>query len=318
MSGRTLVAVDWGTSSLRAALLGPGGEVLEERAFPRGILTVDPGGFSSLFEVLFGDWMQVDGRLCLISGMAGSRQGWLEAPYCPCPTGFDELGQRLAWIEPGRIAIVPGLSIDKDGVPDVMRGEETQVFGALQLLELADARLVLPGTHSKWVTVAKHHVTDFSTWMTGEFYALLRQHSILARTLPNNANDSDPALDANAFEQGVSHALRGQGLLHTAFSTRTLSLFNRMATDALPSYLSGLVIGEELKSQSLQRGDAVVVMGAEALTARYEQALAQLGVSVQRVGAGATWRGLRAIADTLPQPKNPTRQPTDIHPITAA
>jgi 2-dehydro-3-deoxygalactonokinase len=97
----------------------------------------------------------------------------------------------------------------------------------------------------------------------------------------------------------VDHALRGRGLLHTAFSTRTLSLFKRMAADALPSYLSGLVIGEELKSQSLRPGEAVVVMGAPALTARYEQALAQCGVSVQRVGADATWRGLRAIADTL-------------------
>jgi 2-dehydro-3-deoxygalactonokinase len=112
--------------------------------------------------------------------------------------------------------------------------------------------------------------------------------------------DDEPSLDAAAFEQGVAHALAGPGLLNTAFSTRTLSLFRRMTTDALPSYLSGIVIGEELKSQPLARGDRVVVMGAEALTARYEQALAQLGVTVQRVGAGATWCGLRAIADTLP------------------
>jgi 2-dehydro-3-deoxygalactonokinase len=238
------------------------------------------------------------GTLCLISGMAGSKQGWREAPYCACPAGFDDIAARLEWVEPGRIAIVPGLSVDKGGVPDVMRGEETQVFGALQLLGLDNARLVLPGTHSKWVTVANRRVTDFSTWMTGEFYALLRRQSILARTLPEN----DAAPDADAFKQGVAKALRGEGLLHTAFSTRTLSLFNRMETDALPSYLSGLVIGEELRSQTLQRGDAVVVMGAQALTARYEQALAQLGVSVQRVGADATWRGLRAIADTLPRP----------------
>lgn len=298
MSGRNLVAVDWGTSSLRGALIDADGRVLEERSFARGILTVAAGEFPPVFERCFGDWTD-PGNLCLISGMAGSKQGWREAPYCACPAGFDDIAAHLEWVEPGRIAIVPGLSVDKDGVPDVMRGEETQVFGALQLLELANARLVLPGTHSKWVTVAKHRITDFSTWMTGEFYALLRQHSILARTFPNN--DSDPEPDQGAFEQGVTHALRGQGLLHTAFSTRTLSLFNRMATDALPSYLSGLVIGEELKSQSLQRGDAVVVMGAEALTARYQQALAQLGVSVQRVGAGATWRGLRAIADTLPR-----------------
>ncbi len=292
-----LLAVDWGTSSLRGALLAPDGQVLGERAFARGILTVAPGEFPAVFDSCFGAWMNPE-TLCLISGMAGSQQGWLEAPYCPCPAGFDSIASQLAWVEPGRIAIVPGLCIEAGGVPDVMRGEETQVFGALQLLGLDNARLVLPGTHSKWVTVSNRRVTDFSTWMTGEFYALLRQHSILARTLPA----TDPAPDAAAFEQGVAHALRSQGLLHTAFSTRTLSLFKRMATDALPSYLSGLVIGEELKSQTLQRGDTVVVMGAPALTARYEQALALLGVSVQRVGDGATWRGLRAIADTLPHP----------------
>ena len=295
MSARTLVAVDWGTSSLRGALIAPDGEVLEERALARGILSVAVGEFPAVFGSSFGDWMK-PGTLCLISGMAGSRQGWREAPYCACPAGFGDIAAHLEWVEPGRIAIVPGLSIDQDGVPDVMRGEETQVFGALQLLGLNHARLVLPGTHSKWVTVTHGRVTDFSTWMTGEFYALLRQHSILARMLPGE----EPAPDAAAFEQGVTQALRGVGLLHTAFSTRTLSLFERMSRDRLPSYLSGLVIGEELKAQKLQTGESVVLMGAEALTARYEQALAQLGVSVRRVGTGATWRGLRAIADTLP------------------
>lgn len=289
-----LIAIDWGTSSLRGALLDGNGAVLEERSFARGILTVPAGGFPDVFKACFGEWM-MPGVLCLISGMAGSKQGWREAPYCACPAGFDAIAAKLEWVEPGRIAIVPGLSIERGGVPDVMRGEETQIFGALQLLGLNDARLVLPGTHSKWVTVAGNKVTDFSTWMTGEFYALLRQHSLLARMLP----ETDPAPDATAFDQGVAHALAGPGLLNTAFSTRTLSLFNRMATEALPSYLSGLVIGEELKSQQLPRGEPVVVMGAEALTARYEQALAQLDVPVRRVGAGATWRGLRAIADTL-------------------
>ena len=289
-----LLAVDWGSSSLRGALLGADGAALEERAFPRGILTVEAGGFPEVFQSCFGDWM-TPGTLCLISGMAGSKQGWREAPYCACPAGFDAIAAALEWVEPGRIAIVPGLSIDKAGVPDVMRGEETQVFGALQLLGLNHARLVLPGTHSKWVSVTERKVRDFSTWMTGELYALLRRHSILSRMLP----EDEPALDSAAFDQGVAHALAGPGLLNTAFSTRTLSLFNRMDTAALPSYLSGLVIGEELKAQTLPRGEPVVVMGAEALTARYEQALAQLGVPVQRVGAGATWRGLRAIADTL-------------------
>ncbi len=291
-----LLAVDWGTSSLRGALMEPGGRVLEERSFARGILTVPAGKFGQVFESCFGDWM-LAGALCLICGMAGSQQGWREAPYCACPAGFDDIAGQLQWLEPGRIAIVPGLSMEKDGVPDVMRGEETQVFGALELLGLRDARLVLPGTHSKWVTVTQGRVTDFSTWMTGEFYALLRQHSILARTLAGG----DTAHDAAAFSQGIDHALHGHGLLNTAFSARTLSLFGRMAPEAQPSYLSGLVIGEELKAQTLKPGDAVVLMGAEDLTARYQQALDRLGVSVKRVGADATWRGLRAIADTLAQ-----------------
>ena len=299
MSARTLVAVDWGTSSLRGALIAPDGEVLEERTLARGILSVAVGEFPAVFESSFGDWMK-PGTLCLISGMAGSRQGWREAPYCACPAGFGDIAAHLEWVEPGRIAIVPGLSVEKSGIPDVMRGEETQIFGALQLLGLSDAsggvRLVLPGTHSKWVTVTNHRVTDFSTWMTGELYALLRQHSILARTLP--PDDSADHNDA-AFEQGVAYSLRGDGLLHTAFSTRTLSLFKRMATNALPSYLSGLVIGEELKCQRLESGDSVVVVGAEALTKKYAQALRQLGVSTQCVDNQATWHGLRAIADTL-------------------
>lgn len=238
----SLVALDWGTSSLRGALLTADGRVLEERTLARGILTVEKDGFKAVFESCFGDWMR-PATLCLIAGMAGSQQGWIEAPYCPCPAGFADIAADLAWIEPGRIAIVPGFSIEKDGVPDVMRGEETQVLGALQLLGLQDAHIVLPGTHSKWVTVTNHSVTDFSTWMTGEFYALLSHHSILARTLPS----TDPPHNDAAFDQGVAYALRGDGLLHTAFSARTLSLFERMASDALPSYLSGLVIGEELK-----------------------------------------------------------------------
>ena len=298
-----LLAIDWGSSSLRGALIAPDGTVLEERSFARGILTVNQGGFPAVFEACFGDWVLPD-TLCLIAGMAGSQQGWLEAPYCPCPASFEDIAGQLAWVDhkgASGIAIVPGLSIKHDGVPDVMRGEEIQIFGALQLLGMTEApkvTVVLPGTHSKWVTVNNNRVTDFSSWMTGEFYALLRQHSILARTLPVQ----EPELDAAAFDQGVSHAMRSNGLLHTAFSVRTLSLFKRMGADSLPSYLSGLVIGEELKSQKLQRGEQVVVMGAEALTARYEQALAHIGVSVLRAGSSATWCGLRAIADKLSQP----------------
>ena len=290
----SLVGIDWGTTSLRGALMNRAGQVLESRAFARGILSVPAGQFPAVFKECFGDWMQA-GELCLMSGMVGSQQGWQQAAYCPCPAGFADLADQLHWLEPGRMAIVPGLRIEQAGVPDVMRGEETQIFGALAMLGLQDARLVLPGTHSKWVQVKDGRVVDFSSWMTGEFYALLRQHSILARSLP--ADDAAP--DTKAFERGVAQALRSPGLLHSAFSVRTLSLFERMTASALPSYLSGLVIGEEIKSQTLAAGENLVIMGSENLSALYQQALAQRGVTARRVGAEANWHGLHALAQSL-------------------
>jgi 2-dehydro-3-deoxygalactonokinase len=290
-----LLAVDWGTSSLRGALLDSQGRVLKERSFPRGIQTVASGDFATVFEACFAHWMGVAGTFCLISGMAGSQQGWLEAPYCACPAGFDEVASQLAWVKAGRIAIVPGLSCEHEGIPDVMRGEETQAFGALQLLGLQDGLLVLPGTHSKWVSVRGGRIVDFSTSMTGEFYALLRQHSLLARSLP----ESDGEVDWAAFDEGVALALRGAGLLQTAFSVRTLSLFGRMAASRLPSYLSGLVIGEEIRSRDLPAGAQLVLIGSELLTERYQRALAQRQAIVQRAGAEASWRGLWALAQTI-------------------
>lgn len=290
-----LLAVDWGTSSLRGALLDGAGKVVREQSFARGILTVASGDFATVFEASFGQWTRAEGTFCLISGMAGSRQGWIEAPYCACPAGFDEIAHALAWITPGRMAIVPGLRCEHSGIPDVMRGEETQVLGALQLLGLQDALLVLPGTHSKWVRVVSNRIERFATFMTGEFYALLRRHSILARTLPVD----DGEFDADAFNQGVALALRGSSLLQTAFSARTLSLFERMPAAALPSYLSGLVIGEELRAQPLQAGEPVVVIGADTLTERYALALAQRRAPARRIGQEAAWRGLWAIAQSL-------------------
>jgi 2-dehydro-3-deoxygalactonokinase len=176
------VGVDWGTSSLRVARLDEQGRAAEEREFPRGILTVPAGGFAQVFDEACGDWMRGN-ALALVCGMAGSRQGWMEAPYANCPAGLHDIASQLTWIEPGRIAIVPGLTCEMDGAPDVMRGEETKAFGVLKLLDAQDATIVMPGTHCKWTRVRKARIESFATFMTGEFYAVLRQHSIFARTM---------------------------------------------------------------------------------------------------------------------------------------
>jgi 2-dehydro-3-deoxygalactonokinase len=291
---RPLVAVDWGTSALRAARIAPDGAVLEERASTRGILGVPAGGFPAVLAETCGEWLGDAGVLCLVSGMAGSRQGWREAPYLACPAGFPELAGGLLWIEQGRIALVPGLSCEADGVPDVIRGEEVQVFGALDLLQRDEGVFVLPGTHSKWVQVREGRVQSFATFMTGEVYALLRQHSILARMMP----PQDEPHDDEAFVRGVRHAQDARGLLHGAFSARTLALFDRMLAAALPSYLSGLVIGEELRMREDAAGP-VVLVGSPGLTQRYELALHALDREARSIGAEATWRGLWALARTL-------------------
>jgi 2-dehydro-3-deoxygalactonokinase len=229
--------------------------------------------------------------------MVGSRQGWFEAEYCACPAGLAEVAaavrvlDRSATARGRDIAIVPGLSCEHDGVPDVIRGEEVKVFGAIELLGIAEAQIALPGTHSKWASVGGGRIERFSTVMSGEFYALLRQHSILARTLPAE----DGALDEAAFDLGVRRALDGPSLLQTAFSVRTLSLFDRLSAAALPSYLSGLVIGEELRCRPLDGTGAVVLIGAPTLVERFERALALRGVGVRRLGEEAAWRGLWAI-----------------------
>jgi len=290
MSHTRLVAVDWGTSSLRGALLEPDGRIVEEQSHPRGILTVKNGGFTEVFETLFADWMRPPGTRCLISGMAGSKQGWVEAPYCACPAGLAEVRGRIMEIEPGRISIVPGLSDTHDGVPDVMRGEEVQILGALVLTGLRDGLFVLPGTHNKWARVKNGMVTGFRTFMTGEFYALLSQHSILSRTL-----DTSAALDEAAFLQGVTQSDNGQGLLHNAFGARTLSLFDRMPARELTSYLSGILIGEELRTQSLHAAGEVVLIGTPALTQRYMLALQASGIKSRTLGSEATWAGLHAL-----------------------
>lgn len=303
-----LLAVDWGTTALRAALLAADGRVLAEHAAPRGLLSVAPGGWAAAFEAEFGAWLAAHpGLVCLMAGMVGSRQGWAEAAYCNCPAGLADVAAQLRWVQPGRVAIVPGLSCEADGLPDVMRGEETQVFGALQALGLPDATLVLPGTHSKWVQVQGGRIRHFSTHMTGECYALLRGQSILARMLPAD----DGVWVPDAFDAGVARAFEAGGLLHHLFSVRSLALFDRADGPALASRLSGLLIGEELRAQSMPAGMPVAVLGSAALAGRYQRALAQRGHPVTLLPADAGWQGLLAVAGAaalLAMPGRPAGQ----------
>jgi 2-dehydro-3-deoxygalactonokinase len=294
-----MLAVDWGTTQLRGALLDADGRMIDGHAAPRGLLQLPTDGWAAAFDAEFGAWL---GRWpdlpSLMCGMVGSRQGWAEAPYLHCPAGVHELAAGLCWIRPGRLAVVPGLAAQTGGeageVPDVMRGEETQVVGALALLGLADATLVLPGTHSKWVQVTDGRITAFQTHMSGECYALFRQHSILARSLPppdGPATEDGGSVD-DAFDRGVARAAEAGGLLHHLFGVRTLQLFDRLGARELAGYLSGLVIGEELRAVAPDPRRALVIVGSDGLAQRYRRALLARGVTARCIGDEAGWRGL--------------------------
>lgn len=303
---KPFIAVDWGTSSFRAALIAPNGEVLDELSTPRGILSFKPDEFMPYLTTTCTGFNAAGGSLFLLSGMIGSKNGLLEVPYCPCPATASDIAASLGWVDTGKIdlniAIVPGV---RHGFDDVMRGEETQVFGAAAVLCLQHAVMVLPGTHSKWVQLDGGAIVKFNTFMTGEFYALLAQHSILAKSLPD-ASDKLAALDKTAFLQGIDRAQASsqssQGLLGNAFSTRVKSLFNELQPAQAASYLSGLVIGDELAAMRLPAGSQVIVIGSPTLCERYNLAFAHLSVHTRIIGNQAAWAGLHSIYGQISTP----------------
>jgi 2-dehydro-3-deoxygalactonokinase len=285
----SLIALDWGTSSLRAYLLDDTGEVIESRAEPRGIMHVSDGNFSAVYETITVGWPAV---ASIAAGMIGSTNGWMEAPYCSAPAGADELAAALIRVPNTGLHIVPGVAT-YDDTPNVMRGEETQIVGALELHpELASrSRLVLPGTHSKWVDVARGKITGITTFMTGELFAVLRDHSILGR------NAAGPSMYDDAFSRGVlaTQASR-EGLAPLLFTARSLVLTRRLAAGARLDYLSGLLIGDEVRCglMSGDRPDALI--GEPALCHRYLTALQLFDATVVPVIEGAAHAGLFSIA----------------------
>jgi len=324
-----LIALDWGTSSLRAYKLGPAGVVIERRTLASGImhLPTEPrdiagvrssNGFELAFDAACGDWLDTQPDLPVIAcGMVGSAQGWSEAAYRDTPADVSTLGQALHVVRSLRgaaVHIVPGV-IQRGALPNVMRGEETQVLGVLQSLSAHTGRDVLiglPGSHSKWVEVVEGCITHFDTFMTGELFAVLSQHSILGRT-----QRPSEAFQAAAFDRGVQVALSvdGQaGLLSNLFSARTLGLTGELAPEEQPDYLSGLMIGHELMGlrtrQPAQQRD-IVLVGTTQLCTRYQRALQLCGFPHVPLAQEATERGLWQLAMAaggLPATRREARQ----------
>lgn len=277
----TLLGIDWGTSNRRSYVLDARGELLRQHDDDAGILNVNgdfAGSLRALLQTL--GLQQAD---IVMSGMVGSRNGWREAPYLGVDRPLTALHDNLMPIDTGipgvRCRVAPGYKyIDANGIPDVMRGEEAQILGALALsgADASGGWFLLPGTHSKWARVEQGRIMEFLTFMTGEFYALLSRHGTLSKVI-GGKDESHP----DAFAAGVRAA--GQGSFpHTAFGCRALVVTDMMPAEHTASYLSGLLIGTEihdiLQRMNATPGAPVQVIGSPELSARYHNALELLGM----------------------------------------
>lgn len=312
-----LLALDWGTSSLRAYLM-QNANIVDVRQSDHGIQRLPCAGvpgFEQAFAAVAGDWVQRWPTLPMVaSGMVGSAQGWREAPYVRCPADVQMLAQHGIRVASGLgpdLVIAPGVLTDQPGqMPDVMRGEEIQIAGALSQDPQWTKRccVVLPGTHSKWAQVRQGRVERFSTYMTGELFAVLCQHSILGRLLPGERSAAtEPEAAGFALGLAAARSAKAGDLTHQLFATRTLGLTGRLPPAALEDFLSGLLIGSELVSAlaGLQEPGAepLILVGEPSLCNRYAQALRIFARPAAAVLGNTAARGLwnfAVAADLLP------------------
>lgn len=278
------IAVDWGTSNLRAYAM-QGGHVLAEAEAPDGMGSLAAGQFEPALLRLIAPWLGPGVMPVIACGMVGARQGWAEAPYRAVPCAPVAPGQtlRVATRDPRiSVQIVPGLSQAEPA--DVMRGEETQIAGFLARSPGFTGCLILPGTHSKHVRIAAGQVTGFRTWMTGELFALLSRQSVLRHSVAEAGDD--PA----AFARGLAEGLAG-GVPGALFALRAESLIAGLGPVAARARLSGLLIGAEVSA--LPVAEDCVVIGTGALAERYITALAARGIAARaQDGAALVCEGL--------------------------
>jgi len=290
------IAVDWGTTNFRAFLMHRD-VIIAQTSHSCGLLSVAKTQFSETLYNLISPWLDAHGALPVVmAGMVGSQQGWHEVSYATLPATASKLLARAyafttSWGSPAWI--IPGISGKSQfGLPDVMRGEEVQLLG-LSALHPADEHVaLLPGTHSKHAHLRNGEIDTFSTFMSGEVFSLLSEHSLLGRGLPEQHEDND------TFNVGVSTALEGAPFSHLIFSARARRLAGEITPSCVHSYISGLVIGYELRH--LPQHTLTWVVGSPTLTARYQLAASQLDLNVLPVNGNSCFiKGLALLFSQL-------------------
>jgi len=295
------VAVDWGTSNLRAWGIGSAGEITFARSSPDGMGRLTREQYPSVLTGLLSEVREsVDVLIC---GMAGARQGWLEAPYLDAPADLGTLARGAVRPDmPGAqfaASILPGVCQREVGAEDVMRGEETQLLGLSALIPGFSGLVIMPGTHSKWALLDGTILTRFSSAMTGELFELLRVHSVLRHSLGGELEGEERDI---GFDAGLALGLdKPERLTATLFKVRAGALLSGRSPAWCAGFLSGLLIGAEIGGQRNWIGSAEIpLIGSVGLCSLYQGALARLGAKSRIVDAtDATLAGLKAARQGL-------------------
>ena len=292
----SIVVVDWGSSQFRAYLLDANGTVIEKTENNRGIFRTRESGFESVLYSACGSWFDhVPGLPVFMCGMVGSREGWIETEYLKCPISVDELGERLvrvAAIPDNPIFIVPGLSSGMFAFTDVMRGEETQIFG-LPRESCSEGITCMPGTHSKWVSFNGSTINYFATFLTGELFASIKTSSSIQPVIQHEEFDED------AFKEGIRLSGSPGGLSHHVFSIRSRLVAGESSYGAHASYLSGLLIGAEINAglTFCPVKHSITLIGNKSLLRQYDLAFSLFDIATtSMLSDEASVRGLWKLA----------------------
>ncbi len=302
MTKPAYVAVDWGTSSFRLWLIGDDGSILAERRSGEGMTTAAQAGFAKVLQVHLDAVSAPDTIPVLVCGMAGARQGWVEAGYIDTPASLAAILTGAVSV-PGQsrdIRILPGLAQRSRQAPDVMRGEETQLLGTIAADVRGEQLVCMPGTHSKWVRVLDGQVTGFSTFMTGELFDVITKHSILSHAV---AGAADQSADTKAFETALRTAFDKPALAtNLLFTARSGQLLHGLTATGAQALISGTLIGAEIAGAlaSAAQNAAITLVASGRLQALYEDAFRALSLTYKTIDAdAAVRRGLSAAAEAI-------------------
>ena len=302
MTKASYVAVDWGTSSFRLWVIGPDGKVLGSSRGAEGMLIAAKTGFPEILQKHLAAVSAPDDLPVIICGMAGARGGWAEAGYIDTPAELSAIcsGARVVTGQNRDVRILPGLAQRDAAHPDVMRGEETQLLGAVDSFVGSEGLVCMPGTHSKWVSITNQTVSGFSTYMTGEMFDLVTHHSILSAAIA----DAAPLSPENpAFAKAVLGMADHPGRLTSKlFGARSGQILHGMSSTDAVAHISGSLIGAEIAgaTEGSKTIGTIVLVATGRLKSLYERAFGILGLHSVTVDADdAVLRGLAKAASVL-------------------